>query len=89
MSAFALPAELTQTQASACLRRLVPGLKSAAEPVVAVDASALVRFDSAALAVLLELRRESLAVGKRFELHGVPQRLATLAALYGVAELVA
>lgn len=88
MSALALPAELTQTQASVCLRTLLSGLNAGSEPVVVVDAGALVRFDSSALAVLLELRREGLAIGKRFELHGLPAQLGNLAALYGVAELL-
>ena len=88
MNVLALPAELTQTQASACLGTLLPGLKSVADPVVVVDASALSRFDSAALAVLLELRRESLGIGKRFAVQGLPERLRSLAMLYGIAELV-
>jgi phospholipid transport system transporter-binding protein len=88
MIALALPAELTQTEASGCLRALVPGLKSSAGEVVVVDASKLVRFDSAALAVLLELRRESLAIGKRFAVQGLPARLGNLAKLYGIADLV-
>ena len=86
--AAALPAELTQAQASACLRALLPGLKSSADSPVVVDASKLVRFDSAALAVLLELRRESLALGKRFAVQGLPARLRNLATLYGIADLV-
>ena len=83
-----LPAELTQKQASSCLRMLVQGLKSEVEPALLVDATALARFDSSALAVLLELRRESLAIGKRFAIRGLPPRLGNLAALYGIAELL-
>jgi phospholipid transport system transporter-binding protein len=55
---------------------------------VVVDATALSRFDSAALAVLLEFRRESLAVGKRFSIRGLPSRLGDLATLYGIVELL-
>ncbi len=83
-----LPTEFTQKQASACLRMLVQGLKAEAGPTLVVDATALDRFDSSALAVLLELRRESLAVGKQFAVRGLPARLANLATLYGIAELV-
>ncbi len=83
-----LPTELMQKQASACLRMLVQRLKSEAGPTLVVDATALDRFDSSALAVLLELRRESLAVGKQFAVRGLPARLANLATLYGIAELV-
>ena len=83
-----LPTELTQKQASACLRMLLQGLKSWAEAQVVVDATALARFDSSALAVLLELRRESVVMGKRFAVRGLPARLRNLATLYGIAELL-
>ena len=83
-----LPAELTLQQASACLQMLVQGLKASKEPDVVADVSALQRFDSAALAVLLECRREALAMGKRFSVSSLPARLRELAGLYGVAELL-
>jgi phospholipid transport system transporter-binding protein len=83
-----LPAELTHDQAGACCRMLVQGLRSQAEPAVVADAGALSRFDSSALAVLLECRRESLAVGKTFSVSRLPARLRDLAALYGVSDLL-
>jgi phospholipid transport system transporter-binding protein len=67
---------------------LVQGLKTQSEPLVRVDAAALQRFDSSALAVLLEFRRECLAQGKTLALQGLSGRLADLAVLYGVAELL-
>lgn len=84
-----LPNELTQAQASACLAALGQGLRSEPGPQVVVDATALRRFDSAALAVLLEFRRQSLARGKQFGVHGLPARLGDLATLYGVQDLLA
>ncbi|MFZ4479944.1 MAG: STAS domain-containing protein [Rhodoferax sp.] len=83
-----LPDELTHAQATACLRMLVQGLRSQTGPQVVVDATGLGRFDSAALAVLLEFRRETLALGKRFSIRGLPDRLRDLATLYGVIELL-
>ena len=84
---LALPAQLTLAEASVCLRQLARGL-SEQSTEVALDASALTRFDSAALAVLLELRRQSLARGLEFSVLGLPAPLASLAALYGVSELL-
>jgi len=55
---------------------------------VVVDAARLEQFDSAALAVLLALRRESLKLGKTFAVAGLPQQLADLGSLYGIAELL-
>jgi len=83
-----LPAELTHAQATACLHMLLQGLRSESGPTVMVDATALSRFDSSALAVLLEFRRECLAGGKRFSIRGLSQRLGDLASLYGIAELL-
>lgn len=83
-----LPKELTQSEATACLRMLVQGLRTQSGPDVVIDATALSRFDSAALAVLLEFRRESMAMGKRFSVRGLPARLGDLATLYGIGELL-
>jgi phospholipid transport system transporter-binding protein len=83
-----LPSELTQNQATACLRTLLPELKSSAGNAIEVDASALTRFDSSALAVLLECRRESLSLGKTFAVHGLPPQLGNLAAIYGIGKLL-
>jgi len=67
---------------------LVQGLRSEPASTVVVDASALIKFDSAALAVLLEFRRTSLSIGKEVVIHALPQRLRDLAGLYGIAELL-
>jgi len=83
-----LPAELTHDQAPACSRMLAQAIKVDADAVVVADAAALTRFDSSALAVLLECRREALAAGKSFAVARMPARLHELATLYGVAELL-
>jgi phospholipid transport system transporter-binding protein len=83
-----LPAELTQNQATACLSTLLPALRSSAGNAIEVDASALARFDSSALAVLLECRRESLSLGKTFSVRGLPPQLGSLAVIYGIGKLL-
>jgi phospholipid transport system transporter-binding protein len=83
-----LPAELTQRETTACLRMLSQGLRTQSGSAVVADASALTKFDSSALALLLECRRESLAMGKSFSVHGLPAGLRKLAVLYGVAPLL-
>jgi phospholipid transport system transporter-binding protein len=84
---IALPAELTQAQASVCLQVMLQGLSTEAGPHVVVNGAALQRFDSSALAVLLELRRQCAAAGKQLRVSGLPERLSELAGLYGVAGL--
>ena len=82
-----LPQVLTHEQAPACLAMLGNALgKEPAQAVV--DCSALTRFDSSALAVLLALRRTALHDMKTLRLLGTPERLAQLAQVYGVLELL-
>jgi phospholipid transport system transporter-binding protein len=83
-----LPAELTHEHAAACCRMLAQGLRTDPSPSVVADAASLTRFDSSALAVLLDCRREALALGKTLSIRALPPRLRELAGLYGVAELL-
>ena len=83
-----LPAELTHEHAAACSRMLQQGLRKNSALSLVADAAALSHFDSSALAVLLDCRREALALGKTFSVKGLPARLRVLAGLYGVAELL-
>ncbi|MET3443876.1 phospholipid transport system transporter-binding protein [Variovorax paradoxus] len=83
-----LPTKLTHDDAPACMRMLQQGLKGQADTSTVVDASALAQFDSSALAVLLECRRESSALGRGFAVKGLSPRLRELAALYGIAGLL-
>jgi phospholipid transport system transporter-binding protein len=83
-----LPEELTHAHATACLRMLIQGLPSQTGAAVVVDAAALQRFDSSALAVLLEFRRASMDLGKAFDLRHLCDGLKNLAKLYGVDVLL-
>ena len=82
-----LPATLTHAQAAQVARELGGQVASQSADVV-LEASELHEFDSSALAVMLACRRDALALGKAFSVHGMPARLRQLAGLYGVAELV-
>ena len=84
-----LPARLTLREARDTLRLLKVSLEREAEPLLVIDGSQLQRFDSSALAVLLECRRLAQSWGKRFEPHALPSKLVELARLYGVDELLA
>jgi len=84
-----LPQKITHDEAPACMRMLQQGMAGQkGHSVTVVDASALTQFDSSALAVLLECRREASALGRSFAVKGLPQRLRELASLYGVAGLL-
>ena len=82
-----LPSSLTHDLSAGFAHGL--GALVLAQPAeVVADASTLKTVDSSALAVLLACRREAMAAGKTFSVHGLPARLRQLAGLYGVAELI-
>ena len=83
---LALPAEVTMANARQVQQDLLARCRQLqGAEAVRVQAGALTRFDSSVLAVLLELER---ATGGRLELEQVPQRLESLAQLYGVDALL-
>ena len=83
-----LPQALTYDKSRNAMRTLLQALRDQNEPEVLVDATALARFDSSALAVLLACRRECLKLGKGFAIRGLSPRLTDLATLYGVQGLL-
>ena len=83
-----LPATLTAREARDTLAMLTQALAGEPQSGVSVDASGLQQLDSAALAVLLECRRLALAWGKPFSIRQAPEKLAALARLYGVDDLL-
>lgn len=86
---IALPAQLTADQANGLLDGLRQQIAAAAGEEVVLDASGLQDFDSAALAALLECRRQAQALGKRLRVQGLPPGMASIAGLYGVDGLLA
>lgn len=89
VDALALPHILTLREAKNALGCLLPAIvHQAASGDVCVSAGALEKFDSSALAVLLECRRETIAAGRGFSVQALPDALRGLAAVYGVSDLL-
>ncbi|MGE0312044.1 MAG: lipid asymmetry maintenance protein MlaB [Lautropia sp.] len=83
--AVAAPPTVDMANASRALADMDARLAAAGDDAV-IDLAGVQRFDSALLAMLLELRRRRGAAGIR--LTGVPDKLLSLARLYGVDELL-
>lgn len=83
-----LPATIGLTNANAVMRPLADAILREPAGPLGIDAGGLQRFDSSALAVLLECRRLAEKSGRTLQLHNAPSRLSQLARLYGVAELL-
>ncbi|AOY92534.1 toluene tolerance protein [Cupriavidus sp. USMAA2-4] len=82
---LSLGTSLTNRNAAAVLR---DGLSRLAQGEAQVDCAALAQVDSAAVAVLLALRRAADARGQALAFVGVPRQLAALAEVYGVDGLL-
>lgn len=86
MTTIALPERLTVTEARSVGAALLSELRPASS--VELDASNLRELDSAAVALLLELKRHALGQAGDLRIIGAPEKLRKLAQLYGVAELL-
>jgi phospholipid transport system transporter-binding protein len=82
-----LPATVTMREARQAVHVLETAVGEGQGPFV-IDASGLQSFDSAAIAALLELRRQAQAVGRTLQVSGAPATMVELAGLYGVSELL-
>jgi phospholipid transport system transporter-binding protein len=84
-----LPPSLTQVDAMAFLQSQAKDLgatPAGSQAMWVVDAKATQVIDSAALAVLMGLKRQALAAGAGFAVEGASASLLELARVYGVAE---
>lgn len=88
MTVLNLPELVCHAQATVCAQNIVLAVRDSQGESIVVDASALNKFDSSVVAVLLECRRETLAAGKHFEVSGLPLQLRELTKLYGVHSLL-
>ena len=85
---LALPGKLTMSTATGEMERLVTQLEGLQGAEVTLDGAGLEVFDSSAIAVLLELRRELMRQNCQLRVLRLPSRLRDLMALYGVGELL-
>ena len=79
------PTELTMDSAAGTVRA---GLQALAAGDTEVDLASLQRFDSTAVAALLEWQRAAAAAGQRLRITNRPDGLDSLARLYGVDHLL-
>jgi phospholipid transport system transporter-binding protein len=86
--ALILPSTVTHNEAVACLELLRSGVQSWQGNTVRIDTAALNKFDSSALAILLQIKREVLALGKELSILGLPKQLQELANLYGIQSVL-
>ena len=76
---------LTMTNATAVLAESERAFQG---PRIVVDLAGVTEVDSSALSLLLEWRRRAAADNRAIEYANLPENLKTLAALYGISELL-
>lgn len=64
------------------------GLQQLTRPQMTVDLSGVTEVDSAAVSLLFEWQRAAQAAGRSIRFSNLPENLSSLAALYGVSELI-
>ena len=84
---LSLPERVTHAEAPALAQAWLAQLQTASGPLC-LDASALQRFDTSALALLLACQRVAQSRGVSLRVHGLPERALALARVYGVTELL-
>jgi phospholipid transport system transporter-binding protein len=87
VSTLQLPGQAHLEQA-ATLAAQLPAALAEGDGVFTIDASALQDYDTSTIALLMQARRLATAAGRGFTVVGAPEKLAQLAALYGVEELL-
>jgi phospholipid transport system transporter-binding protein len=84
-----LPVAAGLEEAPALLQQVDAAIAATASgDTLALDAAALVDFDTSAVALLLHACRGAQARGVRLQVQGAPPKLRELARLYGVEELL-
>ena len=88
-SQFQLPVEISHNNMEAVLAEGIAVIDAMqAENNLTIDCQALAVFDSSALSALLSLRRHAQIKNIHIELRSIPEKLASLAQVYGVADVV-
>jgi phospholipid transport system transporter-binding protein len=88
-SQFQLPVEISHNNMEAVLAEGIAVIDAMqAENNLTIDCQALAVFDSSALSALLSIRRHAKTKSINIELRSIPEKLASLAQVYGVADVV-
>lgn len=88
-SQFQLPVEISHNNMEAVLAEGIAVIDAMqAENNLTIDCQALTVFDSSVLSALLSLRRHAQIKNIHIELRSIPEKLASLAQVYGVADVV-
>ncbi|MFM6961931.1 STAS domain-containing protein [Polynucleobacter victoriensis] len=86
---FQLPVEISHGNVEAVLAQGIAAIDTLqGENQLTINCQALSVFDSSALSVILSMRRHAQIKCVDIKLQSIPEKLASLAQVYGVADVV-
>jgi phospholipid transport system transporter-binding protein len=86
---FQLPAEINHGNVEEVIQAGLLAMKSfKAGEMMAINCQNLTQFDSSALSVILSLQRRAQSQSIKIQLIAIPEKLASLAKVYGLADIV-
>ena len=86
---FQLPAEINHGNVEQVLHEgLVAMKRLSSGQMMAIDCQHLKQFDSSALSMILSLQRQAQAQSINIQLNAIPEKFASLAKVYGLADIV-
>ena len=88
-TSFRFPAKIDHANVESVLTSGLGTMKTLAQgSLMVIDCQDLQSFDSSALSMILSMRRQAQAQSVNVQLDAVPEKLASLATVYGLSDVV-
>ena len=88
-ASFKFPAKIDHANVESVLANGLGMMKSLAQGgLLVIDCQDLQSFDSSALSMILSMKRQAQAQSVNIQLDAVPEKLASLATVYGLSDVV-
>ena len=88
-ASFKFPAKIDHANVESVLASGLDMMKTLAQgSLMVIDCQVLQSFDSSALSMILSMKRQAQAQSVNVQLHAVPEKLASLATIYGLSDVV-
>lgn len=88
-TSFRFPAKIDHANVESVLASGLGMMKTLAQgSLMVIDCQDLQSFDSSALSMILSMRRQAQAQSVNIQLNAVPEKLASLATVYGLSDVV-
>ena len=88
-ASFKFPAKIDHANVEGVLANALDMMKTLAKgSLMVIDCRDLQSFDSSALSVILSMKRQAQIQSVKVQLDAIPEKLASLATVYGLSDVV-